>query len=185
MNESREIFNDRVDGGVGYVGNRVVGVRGVAGSRVTAAGVPSPEDTADAQHGIDGEGDQVCTRARSKREKLDGQAQPESIRSSSSSIGKRRAEEHLETADKGIGAAEQYQSLKNIIIQLASLDEKRTRGSEREMQETRMLRKEVGELQGAYREGGQGEAILCIISNLYPGAARTWSYRKASARDQP
>lgn len=152
MNESREIVNDHVAGGVGDVGSRVVGVRGVAGLRVAAAGAPSPEDTAGAEHGIDGEGYQVVTRARGKKG-INGKAgttrenpivfrfdrPPEISR-------KRRAEEHLETADKETGAAAQYQSLKNLIIQLVDHNEERTRESERQMQEIRALRKEVEEL---------------------------------------
>lgn len=152
MNESREIVNDHVAGGVGDVGNRVVGVRGVAGLRVAAAGAPSPEDTAGAEHGLDGEGYQVVTRARGKKG-INGNAgktrehpivfrfdqPPETSR-------KRRAEEHLETADKETGAAAQYQSLKSLIIQLVDQNEERTRESERQMQEIRILRKEVEEL---------------------------------------
>lgn len=178
MNDDCEIINIDVVGVAGDAGGRATVVRGGAGFGVAAAGAPSAENAAGAEQGIDGEGYQVVTRARGRRDTnrkaVTTQENPTVFRFDrpTETSKKRRAEEHLEAAERETSATAQIESLKNLIIQLLDQNEERTKEAEKQTNEIRALRKEVEQLKGLVgKTSAATPSYAAVVTKSIPGSA--------------
>lgn len=153
-------------------------VRSGAGFGVAAAGAPSLENAVGAEQGIDGEGYQVVTRARGRkgtnRKAGTTQENPTVFRFDrpQETSKKRRAEEHLEAAERETSATAQIESLKNLIIQLLDQYDERSKEAERQTNEIRALRKEVEQLRGLVGKTSVARpSYAAVVTKSIPGSA--------------